>query len=324
MAESLASGVFSTYTLELFESSGVNSEAAQKRSAILFDRLIFHPTGLPWQEMGWTTKSMLVPHAAMDRREREYLKKSKEFSELFTTTDEIADEADAFYERVDLLVAEKRDVLHQPIYDYSEAYLFDALGVKSGEDLQGEDLYAWWTGMKRLLGTLLNDFCLFEAIHEIAPGAVGILSGMHGGVLKVAETAIPEAARPLGLIKRMEEMQMADFSRLSWSSIFELRKSGFLADFRGRLAEMAKAQSRGDLDVSVEVLADLWRLVGDVKPNLPRSYITAVVANLPLPIPFLPNPASVGVAISDITKQRKLQRKHGYLFFIQQARAMIS
>ena len=35
-------GVFSTYTLELFKLSGVDPAAVLKRSAVLFDRLVFH------------------------------------------------------------------------------------------------------------------------------------------------------------------------------------------------------------------------------------------------------------------------------------------
>ena len=165
------------------------------------------------------------------------------------------------------------------------------------------------------------DFRLFDAVKSLLPAAVGLLSSSHDQVLKAAQAAIPPEEEKLDLIIRVEKLGLADFSSLDWHEIFELRQSGFVEDFRARLSEIASSQS-SSRRLESHLLTSLWSLVADVEPNLKRTYATAVIGNLPLPIPL--NPVGVLSSMKDIKHNRDLNERYGWLFFIAEAQESLA
>ncbi len=212
-----------------------------------------------------------------------------------------------FYRNVDSIF--ERQDLFQTVQKWASHEL-ESRGI-----LETNDRRNWMYMMKRLLTSIILDFRLFDAVKASVPNAVGVFSESHDQVLTAAQAAIPREGNKLDLIVRIEKLSMADFSDLTWKRIFELRRNGFIGDFRKRLSKIAELQS-GGRPIEMQVMADLWSLVSDVEPHLKRTYATAVIGNLPLPIPL--NPAGIIATMEDIKQARDLKKRYGWLFFIQE------
>jgi len=285
---------------------------------VLFDRLVFHPQGTPVGiDSDWSPSRWFASGFRWTKTEREYLARSQEFAQLFLLTDEITRDPEAFYKDIENIGNEPRARQKAAYRDASEQLLRLVGKGESVRKLQGRDLEIWWDDMKRLPFAFLSDFRLFEATHEILPEAVGILSDMHDKILAASKPSVPQAMVNLGLMTRLENLSYADFGQLSWRGIFELRESGLLGDFRDYLAQFVGGQSSGQVEVDAELLRELWSLVRDVEPNLPRTYLSALAGNIPFPTAL--NPVSVLLSANEIRKKRRLKKRYRWLFFIQQS-----
>jgi len=170
--------------------------------------------------------------------------------------------------------------------------------------------------MKRLPTSLLMDFRLFDVTREIIPTAVGLASNVHGDVLKAAADYYSSEGKELDLVAELEGKAIPDYANLSWSEIFKLRESGYLSDFRKMTANLTISSA----NISPELLGSLWDLVGEVKPNMKRTYVTSIAGNIPLPFP---NPVGVADDIRSMLKEDQLKEWYGWLFFIQEARRKV-
>ncbi|HVB95083.1 MAG TPA: hypothetical protein VND41_00590 [Nitrososphaerales archaeon] len=200
--------------------------------------------------------------------------------------------------------------------DYSSNLLLNRLGLKIEEELHGEALNEWWEGMKRLPTSLLMDFRLFEVTKEIVPTAVGLASSVHEDVLKAAAASFSPKAEEHDLVAELEGKAIPDYANLSWSEIFRLKESGYLSDFRKMTANLTISP----VNISPELLGSLWDLVGEVKPNMKRTYVTSIAGNIPLPFP---NPIGVLDDIRSMLKDDQLTERYGWLFFIQETRRKV-
>lgn len=301
--------VFSYNTLDLFPTFCEPSDVI-KRAAILFNRLLFHPQGIPKEYKKRRTKvELLADIAAKYEHEREYLRRSQEFSDFILLTDELVEDTESFYRKIYNISREssakwKIDDL------YSSARFKKTVGLHPDP----EDIHTWYSWKL----TLFLDFCLFDVAKEMFPNAVGLFSDLHKEVIRFATNKVNNEAQEIELITRLETLSIADFAKISWPKIFELRKSEFLANFRHRLSEIANVQASSSKNIDIEVFSDLWNLMADFRPDLPRSYFTAILGNLPLPI--ILNPVSLLAAVKDIKKQHTLKKQYGWLFFIQEAK----
>jgi len=106
------------------------------------------------------------------------------------------------------------------------------------------------------------------------------------------------------------------FGSLPWDVILELRESKFIDAFREYMFTSTL--------IPEEIQKGLWDIAGQVAPSRWGEILHKIIANIPMPgVPFLPNPYAVTRDYKDTKKQIQMFKKHGWLFFLQEARAKI-
>jgi hypothetical protein len=127
-------------------------------------------------------------------------------------------------------------------------------------------------------------------------------------------TGSPYVEMILGGIPRVGE--------LSWNQIVELRAHPKYEMFRQKCFEVAALLDAGHRDDASRLLTDaintsLRKVALAVRPAIGITAIKGVLGNIPLPIPV--NPLSIWSSAESIHREHKLERAHGWLYFVLDA-----
>jgi hypothetical protein len=174
--------------------------------------------------------------------------------------------------------------------------------------------------MGALSETLWFEFKWFFNIKRMLPAASGILTSIHEKVLTTVGTSLPSNTSSMSTIHTLKELELPDFSKLSWRDILNLRYDDFVNEFRQKLAKLTEEfYHDGDIDrAKKQIMNDIWNLISDVRPNVKRTILDGILGNLPFP--FIINPLSLASSANAIESQQNLKREYGWLFFIQKAK----
>lgn len=311
-------GVFSPYTLTVHHTvTREKPDAFLKRAAILFDQCVFVPEGLgdlmdPGNPLGQTWWL----DAFLGKDDRAAI---EEYRGLFLHCSDFWADGDDIWRRIrddhehDLWHGESADEFGKWVSQQVERDVHTgAIADDPGERYEQHKMY---------LGNLSYDYKLLTALSETSPDFAGLFTPAHEEA--ALATFGQKTANADAVLQTISEVGTLDLAALSWAQIFTLRKSGFLQDFRSRIAEWM------DLYVETPVSADfqaalsrmttdaLFTLVGETSPNLPLSVLSAVVG-------ILPGLGAVSAAktLLDLSSERDRQLRNGWLYFIQKARAV--
>ncbi len=307
-------GVFTQPVLMMHgHRTGERSHAYLKRALVLFEKLVFIPEGLG--DMGG-------PDESISKR-------------VWISKVAAADEPDAV-KRLEQLILLDRDLVtdvksfHDSMMDFREDDLWTGIHsdrfVSFVSRLVDDDdsLTDKWEMKKFFIGSIDSDYRLLRAITRDFDDCTALLSEIHEqAVLATFGTPTPN---PDSVLRRVADLNTFDFAQLSWSQIFRLRESGFVTDFRKKIAEwVMKYGMSDDLASFQQSLAKMvdeakYDLIGAVEPNVRGTILSAIGGNLPSPIGV--NPISLFGSVRDTMKQHSLKKKFGWLFFIQRCRKM--
>lgn len=109
-----------------------------------------------------------------------------------------------------------------------------------------------------------------------------------------------------------------DFGDFSWSEILELRNDPTIKQFREIVFKIIDEDGEIDSNFTARIQKDLWNLAKEIKPDIKKSFLSAIATNIPSS--FLINPCSVYSFVKEIHDERKMLDKYGHVFFIQRMR----
>ncbi|MBU2641460.1 MAG: hypothetical protein KJ889_06635 [Gammaproteobacteria bacterium] len=291
-----------------FQREGISGDGLMKRYAILFDRIIFNRHGAPIGDFGIKSLaevvSMLIS-TGESLSERRSLGANKRFQNLFVDCWDVVRDAERFESmKYEVIPEETQNRISE--FCFSEvrrqnelpanSYAFDIDDVK---ELSG-DLYA---------DIGLNILAKAEGL-DIVPNYSPIIGRALENEIALANGQCHELFSG-GLL-------VPEFDCLSWDEILELRQDRSVKSFRKAVYELMGSGVPLDDALQKRIQEDLWRLAGDVRPNVRQSVLAGIGSNLPSPI-FV-NPIGVGLAFKEIWDARERENQYGHVFFIQNMR----
>lgn len=281
--------------------TGDDARAFVKRAAIMCDRLFFNTQGVPREQ-----EFSFVGLAAAGREEWENIGKSKNFREMFVLPSDLGDEEEVFGQLSNASDGER------PFFEAAQRV------VEAIPDSDLEWKAAPWRGVDyktrgALIHELVDDLTQGDALRMWFEQPVGLLTPLH---LRVIHELSSEwlTDTHAQVLQEIEESRAIDFGAMSWKEILDLRKSGFHSDFTARLDEIGKSL---DPDVTRSLWQDLWNAAGDTMPQIRRTSVTGVLANLPVGLPV--NPMSIFASAKAVAESKELKTKYGWLYFILEA-----
>jgi hypothetical protein len=110
---------------------------------------------------------------------------------------------------------------------------------------------------------------------------------------------------------------------LSLEEVLTLREHEYFASFRFKTKELADRVAKIDDVAEVtrtirdEERKDLDILIKLFRPKPKLKLLRALISNIPIPLPFIPNPVAVYDSVETVNKERNTAREFGWLYFIR-------
>ncbi|WP_370620913.1 hypothetical protein NMD07_19555 [Citrobacter cronae] len=114
------------------------------------------------------------------------------------------------------------------------------------------------------------------------------------------------------------DLIIPSFEELTWDQILELREDKYIKAFRKKYFSIEMNDKNIDLELNFDLDSALWDLALQIKPNITKSSMEAVLSNLPLPTVI--NPFGIYYGAREIIKNYKNKRNHSWIYFIQSAK----
>ena len=305
-------GVFTQPALMMYEHcTGEYSQAYLKRALILFEHLVFIPSGLG--DMGGpdqviSKRQWLSRLAARDEPE------ALDALEALVLLDrDLVDDVDGF--RSSLVDSGPDDLWSGTQSDRFISFVDEFVDADEAIDDKLE--------MKKFFVANIDyDYRLFRLIARDFSECTALLSEIHEqAVLATYGTGTPN---PETVVRTLGDLNTFDFAQLPWQDIFRLRQSGFADDFRNKIAEWSVSYAQADDHAAFQrslkqLIEDAkFQLIGAVEPNVREAVLSGIGGNLPSPIGV--NPIGLFGSAKDVAKQTRLKKTFGWLFFIQRCR----
>lgn len=289
-----------------FERENISRIGLMKRYALLFDNIVFNRYGAPVGRTGicntlgeWV--AMLVAPGDTPN-ERKKLGKNKAFSEMFIDCWDIVENPEEFeYKKFQILDKETQDRIGN--FCFSETRRVNNLPHDSFE-FDIDEVNALSSDINSDIG--LNLLALSEGI-DIIPSYSPIISrALNNEIQK-------NGGESYDLFQ--SDLVIPNFEDFSWDEILELRSDKYIHSFRTVVYDLMKKNVNLDISLLEKVQSDLWSLAEYVKPNVGKTYLEAIGANLPSPI--IVNPVGVAMSLRDIYQARQIDKKYGHIYFVQ-------
>ncbi len=315
-------GIFTPQSLMLYSETNEDNPAnLLKRNAILFENLVIVPTGIgPLDGSEFFTKS-----SYLNAYSKEDIKYKKDFENIFLdihefTSDE--NELKEFYlpsnKNTSMWFGDNSDNYIEFCKKYvQEKWQLDSPEIQSRDHKKEIEHY---------IGSISGDFQVLTEASTKFEHFSGLFSEIHEIAFRKTYGNIPSKFNYTNVINELEQINHFDFGTLSWNEIIELRKSGFINDFRENLFTwINEYKSTND---SNSFQKKLNRFIDDAKfdfiekkkPNIIKTSLLGFIGNLPAIIPV--NPVGIINSINDVRDDIKMKEEYGWLFFIQKAYKM--
>lgn len=294
-----------------FEREGISHDSLMKRYAILYEQIIFNRHGAPiggsaidlGRNLPEFMSVMLITDGSL--KERRVLGGNKKFQKLFVDCWDVVSDVEKFESMRSSIISEE---------DSSRISDFIFPEIRRINNLSADSYDFDFQKVKELSGDLYADIGLnLLAVKEgfnIIPSYSSIIGRALANEVKHAGGNCYDIFRDGVLIP--------NFDAFTWDEILELREDKYVKSFRNIVYDLMNKQEPVDVALQKRIENDLWKLVSDVKPNVRQSVLAAIGSNIPSPI--IVNPIGAGMALKDISDNRKREEKYGHVFFIQKMR----
>ena len=315
-------GIFTPQSLMLYtETNKDNPANLLKRNVILFENLVIVPSGIgPLDGSGLFTKSQYL-----NSYSKEKIKHKKEFEKLILTIQEFTSDEDELRE----FYRPSNDETSMWFGENSASYIdFVMKYVQNKWGLDTPDIQSreHKEELEYYISSISGDFqVLIEASTKFEHFS-GLFSEIHETAFRNTYGDKDAKFNHTNIINEIEQINHFDFGTLTWDEIIELRKSGFVKDFRENLFSWINDyNSTNDVYQFQKKLNQYiddakFDFIENKKPNVIKTSLLGFIGNLPTGIPV--NPVGVINSINDVRKDVKTNKEFGWLFFIQKAYKM--
>lgn len=301
--------VYSSFSNSMnFHRSKISTASMYKRYALLFDQIIFNRHGCPIGKSDlFSSLHEYVSTLASEEvelKERLKLSRNKKFQALFIDLWDVVDDPGKTHTEARDYVSEfqaneiskfswGRNLIDEEMGIHNHHKEYKAAAIVGGDI--SSDL-----GFNFLLKNRYKDFHINFA--PVVAQAVGSSQqGLDAAELFTTDLVIPK------------------FEELSWDHILELREDENIQAFRRKLFSLEVQEGLIDEALSSELESALWDLASQIKPNIGKSSLEAVVSNLPLPT--IINPFGLYYGAKSVYQNYKNTKAHSWIYFVQSMRA---
>jgi hypothetical protein len=291
-----------------FHRSKINTASMYKRYALLFDQIIFNRHGCPIGK-GDLFSSLheyvsTLASEEVELKEKLKLSRNKKFQGLFIDLWDVVDDPEKTHTEARDYVSEfqsneisnfswARNLIDEEMGIHNHLKEYKAAAIVGGDI--SSDL-----GFNFLLKNRYKDFHINFA-PVVAQAVSSSQQGPDVGELFTTDLVIPK------------------FEDLSWDHILELREDKNIQAFRRKLFSLEDLEEPIDEALSSELESALWDLASQIKPNIGKSSLEAVVSNLPLPT--ILNPFGLYYGAKSVYQNYKNRKAHSWIYFVQSMRA---
>lgn len=303
------------------ETNNDNPANLLKRNAILFENLVIVPSGIGRLDgSGLFSKS-----GYLNAYSKEEIKNKKDFEKILLSIEEFTSDEEELKEFYRPSNDDNSMWFGENSYEYIEfikKYVQEKLGYDSPE-IQSRDHKK---ELEYYIGSISGDFQVLQEASTKFEHFSGLFSEIHEIAFRNTYGKDNIKLNHTNVINELEQINHFDFGTLTWDEIIELRKSGFIKDFRENLFTwIQEYQTTSD---SAIFQKNLNRFIDDAKfdfiekkkPNITKTSLLGFIGNLPAIIPV--NPIGIANSINDIRNEIKTKKEYGWLFFIQKAYKM--
>lgn len=299
-----------------FESTGEKPGKYLKRLAILFDNLVIAPVGIG--KIGKDNLDFPRNSDYLNYSTKEELKYSKELDEILLDIDDFVLDADA--KDYDITSPETLWMGENNSYfiDSIINFVCEKFGKSSIDDLTKSE----YEHIKMYIGQINMDYNIISTTINKYDDFSTVFSNIHKRILEA--TFLDSKKVDHGkVVAEMESINMIDFGSLKWDQIIELRKSGFISDFRLKidewLAEYKSSKNNSEFENKMRRYVEdtKFDFISQNKPNFIKTGILGLLGNLPSPIGV--NPFGIYSAVQDLVQDYNQLQKYKWLYFLQEA-----
>jgi hypothetical protein len=202
---------------------------------------------------------------------------TKKFLSLFLLVTDLVSDPKEFYEK-----------LQQPSLDdlmgreHAEKYI--SWFLKTYRQLTEDPVFIESVSSD-LAQQIAIDCKLFKIVNRDFDCCSGLFTEIHEGAILAALST--EVQSPYNIATIVSDLNTFDFADLSWEDIFVLRESGFVDEFRSKIAEWVVERSAAtDSEAFVDKLnlfveEAKFSLIGDTAPALRKTVLAGIGGNLP-------------------------------------------
>ncbi|HEY9134647.1 MAG TPA: hypothetical protein VIM85_02515 [Pseudomonadales bacterium] len=300
--------VYSSFSNSMnFRRSKISTSSMYKRYALLFDQVIFNRHGCPIGKGDlFSNLHEYVSTLASEEEElseKLKLSRNKKFQELFIDLWDVVDDPEKTH-------AEARDYVSEfqadeiSNFSWGRSLIDEEMGIHNHHKeykaaaIVGGDISSD-LGFNFLLKNRYNDFHINFA-PVVAQSVSSSQKGPDVGELFSTDLVIPK------------------FEELSWDQILELREDKNVHAFRRKLFSLEDQEAPLDEALSSELESALWDLASQIKPDIGKSGLEAVLSNLPLPT--ILNPFGLYYGAKSVYQNYKNAKTHSWVYFVQSMR----
>ncbi|HGF7479365.1 TPA: hypothetical protein AB5B17_003700 [Vibrio mimicus] len=295
-------------TIKSAQRNGVTPDVLFKRLAIYFEHVVFEPQFTPIGLALAGNKpefrdcaEFISVLTSKDLESAKKLYKNRNYRKIFLNCWDFVDDVSVFQEQVQTAIS------HETMNDI---FMY----AHKQEMSEGEFIHN--DRFKQLCGDMWHELQVYTAFKGYEPSIAGNLSNDLGRLFSSYSDSEGFTVSELS----NNSLHIPDFGSFSWEQIMELRKDRNISRFRSKIASIyGQSPSHGVNELDGNTVKGLWNIAEYAKPKLWQTVLTAIVTNLPLPLPV----AGVISSLHDGSNKIDITHSHGWVFFIQSARAMM-
>ncbi|EKQ6534963.1 TPA: hypothetical protein RQP16_005732 [Klebsiella michiganensis] len=290
-----------------FKRSNIPIQGIYKRYAILFDKIIFNRYGCPIGDHDLFTSlpeyiSTFVSDEE-DFKQKLNLSKNKKFQDLFIDLWDLSENPEKLnYEASEYVSEHQSEMISK--FSWGRTLIDKEMGIHN-HDREYKAASIVWGDISSDLGFNFLLKNKYKSLHiNFAPVvASAVNSAQHTSNIENLFTT---------------DLIIPNFEELTWDQILELREDKYIKAFRKKYFSIEMNDKNIDLELNFDLDSALWDLALQIKPNITKSSMEAVLSNLPLPT--VVNPFGIYYGAREIIKNYKNKRNHSWVYFIQSAK----
>ncbi|MFK3663111.1 hypothetical protein ACI2I2_21790 [Scandinavium sp. NPDC088450] len=290
-----------------FKRSNISIQGIYKRYAILFDKIIFNRYGCPIGNnnlfASLTEYTSTFASDEKDLKKKLNLSKNKKFQDLFIDLWDLFENPESLNNEARNYVSEHQSETISK-FSWGRTLIDKEMGIHNHNSEYKAASIVW--------GDISSDLgfnFLLKNNHK----------NLHINFAPVVASAVNSAQQTSNIQNLFAtDLIIPNFEELTWEQVLELREDKYIKAFRKKYFSIEKNDKNIDLELNSDLDEALWDLASQIRPNITKSIMEAVLSNLPFP--SIANPFGIYYGARDTLRNIENKNNHSWVYFIQSAK----